>query len=136
MSTGTVKIDFNKILLGRAKFTIVSKKTGTRFTYEIKKKSESGVLWFISVMTGCDNDNHFSFLGTYKPVFGYIRSSKSSISYESPSNLAIQYLFNHPNTDLIDIFHCGYCMKCGRTLTTPDSIQKGIGPKCDTIRKP
>jgi hypothetical protein len=28
------------------------------------------------------------------------------------------------------IQHEGKCCRCGRTLTTPESIERGIGPEC------
>jgi len=30
----------------------------------------------------------------------------------------------------VKIFHEGKCCRCGRRLTTPTSVQNGIGPEC------
>jgi hypothetical protein len=29
-----------------------------------------------------------------------------------------------------EFHHCGFCCRCGRTLTDPASIESGIGPIC------
>jgi hypothetical protein len=29
-----------------------------------------------------------------------------------------------------EVMHVGKCCKCRRLLTTPESIQRGIGPEC------
>jgi hypothetical protein len=29
-----------------------------------------------------------------------------------------------------DVKHCGYCGKCGRVLTEPESLESGLGPIC------
>jgi UDP-N-acetylglucosamine 2-epimerase len=30
----------------------------------------------------------------------------------------------------IEVFHMGACLRCGRALTTPESITRGLGPDC------
>ena len=49
---------------------------------------------------------------------------------------AIRFLFNHIDDvpDNLRVYHEGKCCRCGRTLTTPESIKKGIGPECEAIR--
>ena len=29
-----------------------------------------------------------------------------------------------------DVYHSGTCSRCGRVLTTPESIRSGLGPVC------
>lgn len=129
------RIDFSKLLLGDAIFTLRSKKTGSHFTYRLEKKSN--ILYFLSVMCSPDNTAQFGYLGVYRPdkkstdFSGLCFGLKSRISAFSKQWLAIKYLFDHPETDLIEIFHEGRCMKCGKRLTTPRSIEIGIGPKCE-----
>jgi Family of unknown function (DUF6011) len=89
-------------------------------------------------MTGSDNEGNFEYLGTYRPNLidkqigctGLIYGLKSRIFPTAKSWIAIKYLFEHPDTPFIKIFHSGTCLKCGRKLTTPESILSGIGPKC------
>jgi hypothetical protein len=39
-------------------------------------------------------------------------------------------LEKHPLPGSVDVLHSGRCGRCGRTLTTPDSIERGLGPEC------
>jgi len=32
--------------------------------------------------------------------------------------------------DNVEFYHSGNCAKCGRKLTTPESIKNGLGPIC------
>lgn len=57
----------NFLLAGKAIFTVVSKKSGNRFTYKVKKY-DNGDLWFVSVLTGPDNYSSYSYLGTIFPI--------------------------------------------------------------------
>ena len=45
---------------------------------------------------------------------------------------AFGWLLKHINDlpENIKIWHNGYCGKCGRMLTVPDSIDSGFGPVC------
>lgn len=123
------KIEYKKIFAGNSIFTIVSKKTGNRFTYKIYKKNDN--LWFCYLMTGCDNESHYSYIGYYKNN-NFQWSVRCNILPTSPSILALNYLLTYKELSLVDIFHCGRCCKCGKLLTTPESIEKGIGPKCES----
>jgi hypothetical protein len=124
------------ILAGNATFTIVSAKTGTRFTYKIRAKEVDGgsTLHFVSVLTGSDNENDFTFLGT---VFGGTRfkhSAKSHIGEEAPSARAFAWAFGRILADTLtnaSVHHEGRCGRCGRKLTVPRSIELGLGPECE-----
>lgn len=125
-----VPISFSKIFSGDAIFTIRSKKTGNHFTYRLFKRSDK--LFFLSVMMSPDNTARFQYLGNFKPEQNYLYIGlKSTIPVLSKQWLAIKYLFDNPETNLIEIFHEGRCLKCGKRLTTPRSIEIGLGPKCE-----
>lgn len=121
------QISFGSILSGKAIFTLVSLKTGDRFTYKIEKK---GRIFFVKVLCGCDNETSYSFLGYFKSGGALNWSLKSLIPPSDKKWLAIKYLFSHPDTPYIEIHHAGRCLKCGKLLTTPKSIESGFGPKC------
>lgn len=122
------------VFAGNAVFTIVSTATGNRFTYKVRKQANDTYL--ISLLTGDDNMSAYTRIARYytkskidgKP-FVYLFSENR----EAPSRKAIMYFFYHLDNPLyygIKFYHEGRCGCCGRRLTTPESIERGIGPEC------
>jgi hypothetical protein len=130
--TAAVALQF--ILAGRARFTLVSEKTGTRFTYRITQKDERSP-HFVSVLTGSDNNHSYTYLGTIfdKKVFRH--GSKSPINSQAPSAKAFAwawgYLARGEMPPSCEVWHEGRCGRCGRALTVPSSVESGIGPVCE-----
>lgn len=131
------------ILAGNATFTLRSRRTGTRFTYRVNKKDGED-FWFVKVLTGPENTKDYTYLGNIS-VNGpqYLRygshsfwhSKKQQVSPDAPSAKAFAWAFRRfvVGTDVsadMDFFHAGSCARCGRTLTTPESIARGWGPEC------
>lgn len=120
------------ILAGKAIFTIVSKKTGTRFTYRVTKKRDMD-LWFVSLLRGHDNENDYAYLGVIKDD-AVLQTAKSKVSPGAPSYVAIRWtverLFQNRSIEQIEVWHAGHCGRCGRLLTVPESIDSGFGPEC------
>lgn len=132
------------ILAGNATFTVMNESTGNRFTFKVRnsnhKKPETKVMsdiFYVSVLTGQDNNSAYTFLGTF---FGgknevYRHSTKSKITNSANSNKVVDWFFNtflkNPNNyPTIKVYHSGKCGKCGKKLTTPESIESGLGPYC------
>lgn len=134
----------NFMTAGNATFTMVSKKTGKRFTFRLRRPKDQAAgssrrPIFVSVLNGSDNTNDYAFLGTIwedGEKFTYRPSPKSPVSSVAPSQAAAQWLaksLNYPdNLAQADIYHAGKCGRCNRQLTVPSSIQSGIGPECAT----
>lgn len=121
------------ILAGNATFTITSRRTGTRFTFKVRKPSDEAP-HFVSLMNGPDNENSYCFMGTIFNGRDYRMGRKSRITAEAPSAKAFAWLWANRNdptlTDKIEFRHAGKCCCCGRLLTEPESIDRGIGPIC------
>jgi hypothetical protein len=119
---------------GNAIFT-VSNPSGIHYTYKIRKPSEE-MPFFVSLLSGPDNENNFNYLGIYDPNKGTIRlTKKSRYKEDSLPVKVIRWAIaiinkNLPIPEGYAIQHEGRCCKCGRTLTTPESIELGIGPIC------
>jgi len=81
------------ILAGRAVFTLRSIKTGGRFTFRVRGTRSgwtrpNGPTHFVDVLTGPDNENHYSYLGYIQnEVFKY-GVGKSIVSGDAPSVMA------------------------------------------------
>lgn len=124
------------LLAGAARFTLVSKRTGERFTYRIAKTGsrEKRSPYFVSVLTGASNSADFTFLGTIFPDGYYARGKKSRIDGDAPSARAFAWFWARLAGGQIpascEVWHEGRCGRCGRALTVPESIASGIGPTC------
>lgn len=127
-------IDIEKFALaGNATFTVTSKKTGTRFTFKVRRPSETAP-HFVSLMNGPDNESSYCFMGTIFNGQDYRMGRKSRITAEAPSAKAFAWVWAHRNdptlAEKVEIHHEGRCCRCGRKLTVPESIESGIGPEC------
>ena len=125
------------MLGGNATVTLVSLKTGTRFTYKIRQ-ADSGDVWFVSLLSGPDNEKDFSYLGRIDASLRFWRGRKTpkpgDVGIEAPSMKAFSWTWQgvmagHNETQ-VEIWHEGRCGRCNRKLTVPASIASGFGPEC------
>lgn len=118
---------------GNARLTLVSKKTGTRFTYRLRRPADDKPT-FVQLLTGSDNESDYTFFGTIFSDGSFRHSRKSSIGETAPSAAGFAWFWAHlakgnlPET--IEVHHEGRCGRCGRALTVPESIESGFGPEC------
>jgi hypothetical protein len=125
---------WNYITGGHGSFTLVSKKSGTRFTYKARWVTYPiNTLCFIDVLTAPDTYTYMGLLDTEKKNVRITRGSK--VLWSAPSFKALTWVLgaikrggNLP--DCVEFWHDGRCCKCGRQLTVPSSIAAGIGPVC------
>lgn len=132
------------MLGGKATITIVSKKTGVRFTYLVKKAPDNrpdfpSNVWFVALLRGPDNENDFSYMGTLylgrDGVTTYRHGGqKSKVQTNAPSNIGFAWVWSHVECNLlpddVEVWHEGKCGRCNRKLTVPNSIASGFGPEC------
>ena len=125
------------LLAGHATVTLSSQKTGARYTFRVNqaKDHETGQpkdMWFVGLLTGPDNYADYSYVGTLNGTFKL--TAKSKFRPESIPVRAFNYFWHHLDAGTIppqmEIRHEGTCGCCGRKLTTPESIDRGIGPEC------
>lgn len=121
-------------LAGRAIFTLVSAKTGSRFTFRVSRcKGESEDRpWFVSVLTGPDQ---YTYLGSIFPgSLRFNRGKKSPIGTDAASFRAFSWSWEAFRAGqmptALEVWHEGRCGRCGRRLTVPASILSGLGPEC------
>lgn len=132
--------DVKKFIVGgKAFLTLESKKTGRWFTFKIKKakKDDENSPFFVSVLTGCDNENAYTYMGTIfknNDKLNFRTTKKSTITEEALSYKAFSFFINLLLVNKIHedmgVYHRGMCARCGRTLTVPESILNGFGPEC------
>jgi hypothetical protein len=122
------------ILAGDARVTFVSLKTGARFTYRVRA-SDDGKVFFVALLVGPSNEEDYSYLGTiFVDNLNYRHGVKSRIAFEAPGAVAFDYCWAFLRDGKMpasaEVYHEGRCGKCGRTLTTPESVASGLGPVC------
>lgn len=131
------------VLSGNINFTVVSKKTGTKLKLRIERalKSFSSAVeppWFIHAvpLEGGTNYKYVSFIKLHKATQAFIYSAGkySKIKLGSETEKAVRHvmiaLLTKKETLSFDVYYKGTCRVCGRTLTDPDSIERGCGPTC------
>ena len=135
------------LLAGSAIFTIVSKKTGNRKTFKVSAKKGGEGFFFVSLLNGPDNTSDYKYLGALfvkssgpaadfasEPLLGW-KTNKQSWGVEAAAAFEwiVKNLNGQTDSDLFDhatVYHEGRCGRCGRVLTTPESISTGLGPVC------
>jgi hypothetical protein len=122
------------LLAGNSRTTIRSTKTGQRYTFKVRRPAQDKP-HFVSVLTGSDNEQDYSFLGTIFDAQDYRISRKSIISEKAPSALAFDWFWAQLQKEGelpegLEVYHEGRCGRCGRALTVPESIESGFGPEC------
>lgn len=91
---------------------------------------------FVAVLTGADNSRDFTYLGSLvlRPHHRYEHGSRSRIGPDAPSAAAASWYFTRllggGSLDSVEVYHDGTCGRCGRDLTDPLSVARGIGPEC------
>lgn len=122
------------MLAGNAVFTVVSGKTGTRFTYKVRAPEDAtNDIRFVSVLKGPNNETDYGYLGFIKGG-KYVHGVKSKIGADAPSAKAARWVCQRTVEGQpiagVTVFHEGKCGRCGRRLTVPESIESGFGPEC------
>lgn len=121
------------VTAGRAVVTLKSKKTGTRYTYKVRRVPDSN-RFFVSLLSGPDNTSNYSYIGLME-CNSFRTTAKSNASDGTPSVQAFKYFCKSVMQqatipEALEVHHEGKCGKCGRALTVPESIERGIGPEC------
>lgn len=119
---------------GRGSFTLVSKKTGARFTFKTYWSNNRQAL-FCLLLTSPDLYRYIGLIDWDRRGL-LVLTRMSYITDQSDSYRALQWLLRRISKgadalpDSVEFWHDGRCCKCGRQLTAPESIAAGIGPVC------
>lgn len=124
------------VLGGNATVTVQSGKTGRHFTYKIARHSDDKDLYFIRLLVDSDNTKDYRYVACYYADRKILHLAKTwkDMPIEScpPSIRAVKFLFSKLDDipEQLIVYHEGRCGRCGRILTTPESIERGFGPEC------
>ena len=135
------------VLAGSATFTLVSQRSGKRFTYHVtlmKPGNDGFPWWSVEIMNGPSNTDDYRFFGQL------VRVGKTDVNFDDlphtvPTGdvgaLAFVWFWVRLDKHLrrgasppphVEFWHEGRCGRCNRKLTVPESISSGIGPVCAT----
>lgn len=126
------------IRAGNATFTIQSVETGAHFTYNVRRAPQGnrGNFLFVKVLIAPET---YAYLGALS-LGRLVTTRASRISESAASFKALAWFMRELSRTAPDatpakvIFrHEGKCGRCGRALTTPASIDTGLGPDCAEI---
>ena len=123
-------------LAGNATITLKSGVTGKHLTYKISRSKDNADLYFVRLLHGPDNENDYQYIGCYyadTPYFHPCKKWNTSPRHALPQSVrVIDWFFEHIDDipDKLYVYHEGKCGRCGRKLTTPESIERGLGPEC------
>ena len=126
-------------LAGNAIITLQSLRSGTHYTYKVRQATDKETqqpvagLYFVNLLTnGSADEGNFTYLGIIRDGVLTL-TAKSQMNRDSAPVKAFRFfvMSSELHPELI-IRHEGRCGRCGRTLTVPESIDRGIGPECAT----
>lgn len=124
------------VLAGNATITLKSSDGSKHYTYKITKCDNNENLFFVKALYGNDNEKDYRYVGCYfsdTKYFSVCKDCKDIPSAVWPKRVRnIAYFFNNIDNlpDKLMVYHSGTCGRCGRKLTTPESIERGLGPEC------
>jgi hypothetical protein len=128
------------MVAGHATFTLVSVSTKGRYTYKIDAVPDSENRYFVSVLSGSDNESDYMYIGMMfdNDDRGFHFSPKKNMEHNG-STAAFKWFAMGLHTiegdelpEVVEFWHEGKCAMCGKKLTTPESIERGFGPVCYT----
>ena len=125
------------LLGGNATVTLVSKASGTRFTFKVRA-SDDGDVFFVSLLGGPDNEADYRYLGRIDNQGRFWAGRRvpkpGDVGKDAPSSKAFDWAWGYLKNDVLpvklEIWHEGRCARCNRKLTVPSSIESGFGPEC------
>ena len=151
----TIELTKDFFFGGRAKFTVESQATGQWRTYRIGRMDPNPPRYPkpsypVNLLAGPDNESSFVYIGMVNPDNGQLTLTRNSRRNDnSPDVIIFRWLMGGAHSRIVKdgkpyaggvygdntlaggtVHHEGKCGCCGRTLTVPESIKRGIGPEC------
>lgn len=124
------------------KFTLRNRETGEHRTFSVKTQAADARFApgerVVALLTGSDNENDYTGFGFMKDDGIVVWKSKrqadgSKGAYDWYAEMLFTLVVDggfSPFAEKYELMEETVCRVCNRTLTTPESIQSGIGPIC------
>lgn len=124
---------YQSLLTHNGKFTVKSLRTGEHWTFQVRTQPDDADFApgkrVLSLLTGPDNTNDYK-------GFAFVEEGGVKLWSRCDTELYRKYaamlekLHEHAAEGRAEVFVSCSCRVCNRTLTTPESVQSGIGPVC------
>ena len=148
------------IFAGVATFTLRSLKTGLHYPDKVMVKKvdvkerarreaageaveDSFITYFVSLLRGPDNTADYAYLGVLRRPGRFFTTPRSRVKHHPSSHQALVWFLAAMRERrsgvlgaLVEFWHTGRCGCCGRLLTVPESVARGVGPECVKMGKP
>ena len=115
-------------------YTLINKESGTHRTFKVHTQKQTANFApgsrIISMMTGNDNEHDYTGIGFINDN-GTVNIWKKhrETQMEKLALFAVKTIENGHSG--IDVEVSKKCRVCNRKLTTPESLESGIGPVCE-----
>lgn len=115
------------VLAGRAIFTVSNGK-GRHYTYRV---TMGKLRSFVSILNGSDNTWNYVNIAMLNPDTGELVGQYGDDIRIKVLRWALRKIWSQSSLPHgYAIQHAGKCGRCGRLLTTPQSLESGLGPEC------
>ena len=131
----TIELDTKFFTGGNSTFT-VDNGQGVHYTFKIRQPKGDNKPFFAMLLTGPCNETAYTYVGVFCPVTFTVRLTKASKFTDDTTPVKVlRWTLKHVAGDKIlpagySVRHEGKCGCCGRKLTHPESLTRGIGPEC------
>mgnify|MGYP001294597965 FL=1 len=140
MELTTLEKVMTYIFGGRSLFTLISLKSGKHLVFQVKKDKKNFKLFYVWSRVTEPNTRRtaLKYLGMIIYDLKENRFTKTTKSAGIEGDLhfkVFSWYWNMLNKHnrlptTAKLYHHGRCAVCGRKLTDPESIERGIGPIC------
>ena len=121
------------ILGGHAVFTVAG--PNGHYTYKVRRPTPEHP-YFASLLTGPNNTTDYTYLGVVGDADLRVHTTRRSAwPNDAVPVRVLAWALAHveqarPFPAGYTLHHEGRCARCGRALTTPESVERGFGPEC------
>lgn len=135
----------NFLLAGKSEFVLHSTKTNEDFKFTLTKKesfakkesftNKEEYIYFVNIIIEREKiyAGHIKF-DDKTELFIYTQGKRGQLAAEDRNIRSLMFvinkLFRCEIVGNLEIYHVGRCGRCGKKLTTPESILTGLGPTC------
>ena len=127
------------MLAGKSEFVMHSTKTNQDFTFRITRKISKDdaekFVYFVNAKMGA----FWQYAGLMwyedkEDKYKYAQGKNGKVEADNLTIRSLLFVINKLHREEIplhlEVYHTGTCGRCGKKLTTPESILTGLGPEC------